>query len=422
MIDLKWIRENADKVDRSMAARGSGPISGGILDLDEKSRKAITELQEIRTKRNKLASEIGALKSKRMDCGHLISEAEKFKRIEDELASGSNELSCQLRKLLLMVPNILDETVPIGAGEEDNVEVRKFGVATVFPWTKDHMEIGKSLSCIDFESAAKFAGARFGLLRGQIAHMERALLNWMIDLHVSEAGFMEVATPYLVKEEALIGSGNLPKFKGDLFETTDGRFLIPTAEVSLVNMFREQAIDESELPIHVVAGTPCFRSEAGSAGKDTYGMIRMHQFHKVELVSVCRIEDCARELEFIVSRAERVLQLLDIPYRVVTLCSSDTGFTASKTYDLEVWLPGQNKYREISSCSNCKCFQARRAQIRVRGKSGSLSYAGTLNGSGIAVGRALIAVLENYQQQDGSVVIPNVLRPYMDNKERIERS
>ena len=422
MIDLKWIREYPDQLDLSLKKRGMEAISDHILKLDLENRKFITEIQQLRAKKKLLSEEIGKYKRQGGECKLLSKEAEALKAQEEALEQKAQKVSAKLEKILEGIPNILDKSVPVGEKEADNIEIRKWKEPSVFPWIKDHMRLGLELGGMDSEQALEVSGSRFIYLKGDISRLERALANWMLDLHAKEAGFVEVSPPYLVKKESVFGVGQLPKFEKDLFQTTDGRFLISTSEVVLANLAREKIFEEEVLPFHFMAYTPCFRSEAGSAGKDTHGMMRMHQFNKVELVSICKPEDSFQELELLVQRAERILRLLELPYRVMLLCSGDTGFCSAKTYDLEVWVPSEKRYREISSCSNCLDFQARRMQGRFRDSSKKgISYLHMLNASALAVGRTLLAVLENYQQEDGSIVIPQVLVPYFGKKERIER-
>jgi len=422
MLDIKWIRKNPEAFDAAMKRRGIyEPDSFALLKFDSSRREVQTALQEKQGLRNDLSKEIGVLKGKGEE-----AEAEKYMAqvaaLKDEmqaLEEQGREQGKELDALLAGLPNILTEDVPDGTDESANKVVRNVGDPPAFDFTpKDHVEVGKGLGGMDFDTAARMSGARFVLLSGPLARMERALAALMLDLHTTEHGYMEVNPPALVRDSALFGTGQLPKFAKDLFRTEDGYWLIPTAEVPLTNIVAGQIIEENCLPHRYTATTWCFRSEAGAAGKDTSGMIRQHQFTKVELVSVVHPDKSEDELERMTSCAEKVIKELGLPYRVVILCSGDTGFGACKTYDIEVWLPGQDTYREISSCSNCGDFQARRMKARFRPSEGKgTGFVHTLNGSGVAVGRTLIAILENYQRADGSVKVPKALRPYMGGLE-----
>lgn len=417
MLDIKWIRENPEALDAALAKRSAPPQAEALLALDLERRNHVTKLQEAQERRNAVSKEIGqamgsgdkeraeALKAEVAELKDFLSTAEEEER----------RLNGALESVLAGLPNIPFDDVPVGSDENDNVEVRKVGTPKTFDFApKEHYEIGENLKGMDFERAGRMSGARFTVLSGAIARLERALGQFMVDLHTREHGYREVSPPILVRDDALYGTAQLPKFAEDLFQTTDGRWLIPTAEVPLTNLVREEIIDVSALPLRFTALTPCFRSEAGSAGRDTRGMLRQHQFWKVEMVSITDAETSSDELERMTGCAEEVLKRLELPFRTIVLCTGDMGFGARKTYDLEVWLPGQNTYREISSCSVCGDFQARRMNTRYRRENEkALQFVHTLNGSGTAVGRCLIAVLENYQQADGSVVIPDVLRPYM---------
>ena len=422
MHDIAWIRDNPDAFDKGCAARGLEPIAAEILELDRRVRAAKTSLQEIQQRRNELSKEIGQAKSSGADASAAIAEVgglkDAMRASEDEERAAAETL----QTLLAGLPNLPAEGVPVGADEADNVEVRRWGNPRNFPFTpKEHDEVGEALGQMDFDIAAELSGSRFVVLTDQLARLEKALALFMLDMHTGEFGYREVSSPLLVRPEIAFGTGNLPKFADDLFQTTDGRYLIPTAEMTLTNLVREQIVDEETLPRRYTAFTPCFRSEAGAAGKDTRGMIRQHQFWKVELVSITTPEQSAAEHERMTNCAEEVLKRLGLPYRVMTLATGDLGFSARKTFDLEVWLPGQGAYREISSCSNCGDFQARRMNARCRPKAEKKTrFVHSLNGSGLAVGRALIAILENYQEEDGSVTIPEVLRPYMAGRDRIE--
>mgnify|MGYP002623504851 FL=1 len=390
---------------------------------DEGRRARLVEVEELKHRRNETSKEIGRIKSQGGDAAEVIASVGELKgrieTLEGEIASHEAELE----ELELSFPNLPDDSVPVGADESANREERRVGEPRAFDFEpENHWDIGARLGILDFERAAKISGARFASYFGRGARLERALINFMLDVQTREHGYTEVLPPVIVNDVALYGSGQLPKFGEDVFRLADSqRYLIPTAEVPLVNLRREEILDDAELPVRYAAFTPCFRAEAGSYGKDVRGLIRLHQFHKVELVSLCRPEESYDELESLTGHAEAVLRLLDLPYRVVTLASGDMSFSAAKTYDIEVWLPGQDAYREISSCSNCEAFQARRAGIRYRpADGGKVRFVHTLNGSGLAVGRTLVALLENYQQADGSVTIPEALRPFVDGLERIE--
>ena len=426
MLDIKWIRDNPEALDAALKDRGAAPLSAEILRLDEARRDHLRRLQELQGRRNEVSKEIGKAKgtgdSARAEA--LMREVAEIKGAVQEGEETERRLDANLQDVLSQIPNIPLDDVPVGADEADNVEVRRVGDKPVFDFTPlEHYDLGEALGLMDFEAAARMSGARFTVLRGKLARLERALGQFMLDNSTGNFGYQEVSPPLLVRDEALFGTGQLPKFSEDLFNTTDGRWLIPTAEVSLTNLVREQILDEAALPLRVTALTPSFRSEAGSAGRDTKGMLRQHQFYKAELVSVTTPENSGAELERMTECAERVLQMLGLHYRVVTLCTGDMGFSSRKTYDIEVWLPGQDTFREISSCSVCGDFQARRMQARYRpaGEKQPPRYVHTLNGSGTAVGRALIAVMENYQTADGGIIIPEALRPYMGGLDRIEK-
>ncbi len=421
MHDVRWIRENADAFDAALARRGLEPLSGSVIDLDADSRRITTELQEIQTRRNDASKQIGVLKGKGEDADDLMKEVAELKDRMAELEDRQKEAGAAVTALLEGVPNMPASDVPDGEDEDDNVEIRVWGDKPSFDFEpKDHVDIGEGLGLLDFAGASKLSGSRFVVTRGGLARMERALAAFMLDLHTGENGYTEVNPPLLVRDEVAYGTGQLPKFAEDLFRTTTDHWLIPTAEVPLTNLVAGEILDEAELPLRMTAHTPCFRSEAGAAGKDTRGMLRQHQFPKVELVSICHPDKSEEEHERMTGCAEEVLKRLGLPYRVVVLSTGDLGFSARKTYDLEVWLPGQDTYREISSCSNCGDFQARRMRARFRPAEGKgTSFVHTLNGSGLAVGRTLIAILENYQQADGSVAVPEALRPYMGGLERL---
>ncbi|MDX5592820.1 serine--tRNA ligase [Pseudovibrio sp. SPO723] len=423
MFDIRWIRENPEAFDAGLKARDHEPRAAQLLELDDARRSHVTKLQEAQQRRNSASKEIGKAKASGDEDGAqaLMKEVAEIKAFIQAGEEEERKLDAALQEALSRIPNIGLSDVPVGADENDNVELHMWGEKPSFDFTpKEHYELGEAQGGMDFETAAKLSGSRFTVLKGQIARLERALGQFMIDLHTEEHGYLEVSPPLLVRDEALFGTGQLPKFADDLFRATEGRWLIPTAEVPLTNMVAGEILDSTALPIRVTGLTYCFRSEAGSAGRDVRGMLRQHQFEKCELVSITDANSSLDELERMRECAEKVLQKLGLHYRVMTLCTGDMGFSARKTYDIEVWLPGQDAYREISSCSVCGDFQARRmnARYRVDGDK-ALQFAHTLNGSGVAVGRCLIAVLENYQQADGSIVVPEVLRPYMNGLEKI---
>ena len=424
MFDVKWIRENPEAFDRGRARRNLPPLSAEIVALDAKRRAAQTSWQEMQARRNELSKQIGQLKSKGQDASAVMAEVAGLKDKMAEAEATEQALAKELEAILATQPNLPADDVPEGLDEKSNREERVVGGKPNFAFTpKQHFEIGEGLGLMSFEDAAKLSGARFVVLKGGLARLERALAQFMLDLHTGELGYTEVSPPFLVRDTALFGTGQLPKFAEDQFKTEQGLWLIPTSEVPLTNLAADEIIDETALPWRFTALTPCFRSEAGAAGKDTRGMIRQHQFLKVELVSIAHPDHSDDEHKRMTNCAEEVLKRLGLPYRVITLCTGDMGFSAQKTYDIEVWLPGQNAYREISSCSNCGEFQARRMKARCRkaGEKGT-RFVHTLNGSGLAVGRTLVAILENYQQQDGSVAIPAALRPYMNGLERITKA
>ena len=423
MFDVKWIRENPKAFDLGLRRRGVEPKGKQIIELDAARRNLITLCQGLQEKRNKTSKLIGSNKGKGESIEELLTEVGDLKQQLQEGEGRIKELEKKIKSVLLELPNLPCSTVPDGLNEESNIEIRRVGSPRSFAHiVKFHYELGEAMGQMNFEVAAKMSGSRFVLLSGDLARLERALSSFMLDLHVNQNGYTEVSPPALVRDAALFGTGQLPKFADDLFSTTDHRWLIPTAEVPLTNMVSEKTLARNELPIRVVAHTPCFRAEAGAAGKDTRGMIRVHQFSKVELVSVTDPETSDDELERMTTCAESVLQALELPYRVMLLSAGDMGFSARKTYDLEVWIPGEERYREISSCSTCGDFQARRigARCNVATERGS-TFVHTLNGSGLAVGRTLVAVMENYQNEDGSVTIPPVLQPYMGGVEIIGR-
>ena len=416
MLDVKVLRENLDEVKARMATRGGTIDWNEFVALDRERRDALANIERLKEKKNRLSGEIGKLKKSGADPTTLMREVEEVSEAIRSSEGPLAEIEAKFKRFMLTLPNLPNPSVQIGKNENDNREVRCWGEPPKFDFEpKNHWDIGEELAILDFTRAAKIAGARFAVYRDAGARLERALINFMLDLHTSENGYKEMLPPALVNRTSLIGTGQLPKFEEDLFHLAPGDyFLIPTAEVPLTNLHRDEMLERDELPIKYVAYTPCFRSEAGSYGKDVRGLIRLHQFNKVEMVKFCEPETSYEELESMVRNAEEVLKRLKLPYRVVELCTGDMGFASAKTYDLEVWLPGQNAYREISSCSNCEDFQARRANIRYRKeKKGRPLFVHTLNGSGLAVGRTLVALLENYQQKDGSVVIPDALRRYM---------
>ena len=425
MFDIKWIRENPETFDRGLVKRGLEPLSAKLMALDEDRRKTLARLQDAQSRRNAASKEIGKAKAAKDEARAqaLMAEVADLKETIQGGEAEAKEIEARLNAELAQIPNLPLDDVPVGPDETANVEVRRVGEPPTFDFApKQHFEIGEALGLMDFETAAKLSGARFVVLKGALARLERALAAFMLDLHTTEFGYTEANPPLLVRDDAAFGTGNLPKFAEDLFQTTNGFWLIPTAEVSLTNFVREEILDEAQLPLRFTAWTPCFRSEAGAAGKDTRGMIRQHQFSKVELVSITTPEQSLAEHERMTACAEEVLKRLGLAYRTMLLSTGDMGFASQKTYDIEVWLPGQNTYREISSCSVCGDFQARRMNARYRPKDGKPEFVHTLNGSGLAVGRTLIAVLENYQQADGSVMIPKALRPYMRGQERITRT
>lgn len=423
MLDPKFIRENPDLVKKAMANRGEDVDIDAFLDLDEKRRNYIAEAERLKNKRNTVSQEIARLKRDKQDASKLIEEMKEVSKTIKEYDEKLQQIEEELQSILMNIPNIPHSSVPIGESDEDNVEVRRWGEPKKFDFEpKAHWDLGEALNILDFSTAAKVTGARFTFYKGLGARLERALINFMLDLHTSEHGYLEVFPPFMVHRRSMIGTGQLPKFEEDAFKV-DGTeyFLIPTAEVPVTNMYREQILDGDQLPIKHVAYSACFRAEAGSAGRDTRGLIRQHQFNKVELVKFTKPEDSYEELEKLTQDAEKVLQALGLPYRVVALSTGDLGFSSAKTYDIEVWMPSYGRYLEISSCSNFEDFQARRANIRFRPAAKEKpQYVHTLNGSGIAVGRTVAAILENYQQEDGSIKIPEKLVPYMGGVEKID--
>ncbi len=426
MLDIKWIRDNAEALDAALAKRGAEPLAAGLIALDEKRRSVVQSLQDMQSRRNAASKEIGAAMGKKdMELAEkLKAEIAHLKDLMPAAEEEERQVSADLTDQLSRIPNIPLDDVPVGKDEHDNVVKRVVGQKPGWNHTaKEHYELGEALGYMDFERAAKLSGSRFTVLTGPLAKLERAIGQFMLDLHTTEHGYTEVSSPLMVKDEAMYGTGQLPKFAEDLFRTTDGRWLIPTAEVTLTNLVSGEILEQEKLPLRFTALTPSFRSEAGSAGRDTRGMLRQHQFWKCELVSITDAESAIDEHERMTACAEEVLKRLGLHFRTMTLCTGDMGFGSRKTYDLEVWLPGQDTYREISSCSVCGDFQGRRMNARYRGKDGKgTTFVHTLNGSGTAVGRALIAVMENYQNEDGSITVPDVLLPYMGGLKKIEKA
>lgn len=420
MLDIQLFRKDIAAVAARLATRGFNLDTGRFEALEAERKDIQTRTQDLQAKRNALSKQIGAAKGKGEDASALMAEVggtgDELKTLEERLEG----IQAELNELLAAIPNLPQADVPAGPDAEANVEVRRVGTPRQFDFTpRDHVDLGEGLELLDLATAAKIASSRFALMRGDLARLHRALSQFMLDLHSQEHGYEEVYVPYLVNADSLHGTGQLPKFEADLFKLDNGMYLIPTAEVPVTNIVRDEIIPAENLPIKLVAHTPCFRSEAGSYGRDTRGMIRQHQFDKVELVQLVRPEDSNAALEELTGHAESILQKLGLPYRVMLLCTGDMGFSSSKTYDLEVWLPAQNTYREISSCSNFESFQARRMQARFRADKGKPELLHTINGSGLAVGRTLVAILENYQNADGSITIPEALRPYMGGMEKL---
>ncbi|MBA3814217.1 MAG: serine--tRNA ligase [Alphaproteobacteria bacterium] len=420
MLDIKWIREHPEAFDKSLKNRGLEKAAQSVIELDELRRRDIQEIQDMQNRRNQLAKRIGEEKRQGHNADALMEEASLLRDSLSQAEEGLNVVEGKLKNLLDILPNIPCDDVPVGVSEADNEVVHLWGTKPTLPFTpKQHFEIGEEMGLMNFEEGAKLSGARFVVLKGELARLERALGAFMLDVHTQEFGYLEISPPYLVREQAMYGAGQLPKFAEDAFVTTNDYWLIPTAEVPLTNLVAGDILEPTQLPLRLVAYTPCFRSEAGSAGRDTRGMIRQHQFHKVELVSIVTPELSEKEHQRMLGAAQSILERLEIHYRTVILCTGDMGAHPRKTYDIEVWLPGQNAYREISSCSNIGDYQARRMNTRYRDEAKKTRFVHTLNGSGLAVGRTLVAILENYQQEDGSVIIPAVLRPYMGGETQI---
>lgn len=425
MLDAKMIRSNPEKVEEALKKRNMSGVLDNFLDFDEKRRAALTRVEELKSFRNRSSQEV----AKKAREGENTEELkEKVRLVGQEIKEMDDEIKVieeNIQKILFNLPNIPHDTVPVGEDDKSNVEIRRWGEPRKFDFEPSaHWDIGPDLDILDFERAAKLSGARFTVYKGMGARLERAVINFFLDTHTGKHGYREIFTPFMVSDQCMLGTGQLPKFAEDMFKI-EGKdmYLIPTAEVPLTNMFREETLEARDLPVYVTAYSACFRAEAGSSGRDTRGVIRQHQFNKVEMVKIVEPQKSYEELEKLTKDAEEVLQLLGLPYRVVLLSSGDMGFSSAKTYDLEVWMPSYNDYKEISSCSNCEDFQARRANIRYRpAPKGKLQYVHTLNGSGVAVGRTVAAILENYQQPDGSVTVPEVLRPYMGGMETIKKS
>jgi seryl-tRNA synthetase len=429
MLDINLLRNDLSSVAAGLAKRGVVLDTAAFESLEAERKSIQTRTQELQQKRNAVSKQVGAAKGKGEDASALLAEVsgmgDELKRLEGELA----RVQAKLRDFLLQLPNLTHPTTPVGKSADDNLEIRRHGTPRTFDFpVKDHTDLGEALGMLDFPTAAKISGARFTFLRGDLARLQRALAQFMLDVQTREHGYSECYTPYIVTAETLVGTTQLPKFEADMFavrkggtEGEESMYLISTSEITLTNSVREEILPLEALPVKLTAHTPCFRSEAGSYGKDTRGMIRQHQFDKVELVQVVHPERSYEALEELTRHAESILQRLELPYRVVALCTADIGFASAKTYDLEVWLPAQNTFREISSCSNCEAFQARRMQARFRNAQGKPELVHTLNGSGLAVGRTLVAVMENYQQADGSIAVPKALAPYMDGVEVIRR-
>jgi seryl-tRNA synthetase len=424
MIDIQLLRKDPEGVARRLATRGEGAFDAALFQRYDSTRKELqTAMEQALASRNKIAKDIGMAKAKGQDVAPLMEQGEKLKSLLERSEQKFAELQQEIEGFLRRIPNIPHESVPVGASSEDNREERRWGTPREFSFSpKDHVDVGEALGGLDFATGAKIAGARFVVMRGQVARLHRALAQFMLDVHTREHGYTEVYAPYMVSAESADGVTSLAKFKGDLFKI-EGRelYLIPTAETPVTNFVRDEIVPLESLPLKLVCHSPCFRSEAGSAGKDTRGMIRNHQFDKVEILQIAHPSSSYQAHEELTGHAEAILKKLELPYRVMTLCTGDMGFSSAKTYDLEVWLPGQQAYREISSCSNFEAFQARRMQARFRNEKGKPEPVHTLNGSGLAVGRTLVAILENYQNADGSVMVPAALRPYMNGAEKLAR-
>ncbi len=424
MLDAKMIRANPEAVEAALRNRNLPGALDNFLDLDEQRRSLLGHVEEIKKFRNQASQEVGKLKKQGIEPAELMEKVRQAGQEIKELDEQLNLIESGIEKILLNIPNIPHESVPVGVDESSNLEMRRWGEPREFDFEPlAHWDIGPNLEILDFERAAKLSGARFVVYKGWGARLERAVINFFLDTHTGKHGYQEIFPPFMVTADCMRGTGQLPKFAEDMFKI-EGRdmYMVPTAEVPLTNLYREEILEERDLPLHMTAYTACFRAEAGSHGRDTRGIIRQHQFNKVELVKIVAPENSYAELEKLTLDAERVLQLLGLPYRVILLSSGDMGFSSAKTYDLEVWMPSYNEYKEISSCSNCEDFQARRANIRYRpGTKEKIRFVHTLNGSGVAVGRTVAAILENYQQKDGSVLVPEVLRPYMGGLERIEK-
>ena len=423
MLELKFIRENREKVEEMLRNRNSSLTLDEFFQLDDQRREILGEVEALKQKRNVESNEIARLKKEKQDATALIEEMGKVSAQIKELDTKLAEVEEKLTYIQMTIPNMYQDGTPVGEDENANVEIRRWGTPREFTFEpKAHWDIGEDLGILDFERGSKLGGSRFVLYRGLGARVERALINFMLDLHTTEHGYTEHITPFLVKREVCEGTGQLPKFEDDMYRTSDDMFLISTSEITMTNIHRKEILDEKELPKYYTAYSPCFRREAGSYGKDVKGIIRLHQFNKVEMVKITNQESSYDELEKMVNNAEEVLKRLELPYRVIQLCTGDLGFGAAKTYDIEVWLPSQKKYREISSCSNCEGFQARRMGLKYRPNGSSKSeYCHTLNGSGLAVGRTLVAIMENYQQEDGSFLIPKALVPYMGGVEVVKK-
>ena len=435
MLDLAFVRTNLELVEKKLRERGQDPAAllGDFRQLDAERRQKITELETLKGKRNELSDRVGALKREKQDATAVMEEVRSLKEKIEADQQAADTIDEQLRAMLTRIPNLCRDEVPVGKDERDNVEVKRWGTVQEFDFpAKPHWELGSALGILDLERAAKISGARFAVYWGDGAKLERALISLMLDLHTKEHGYTEVLPPFMVNSKSLFGTGQLPKFAEDLFRCVDAdgfepgqyrdndHWLIPTAEVPVTNLYRDETLEDAKLPVSLTAYTPCFRSEAGSYGKDVRGIIRQHQFQKVEMVKFTRPEDSDAEHEKLTCDAEAILERLELPYRRMLLCTGDTGFSSAKTFDLEVWLPGQGLYREISSCSNFEAFQARRANIRYKPKGGKTGFVHTLNGSGLAVGRTWLAILENYQQADGTMRVPEALVPYMGGQRTIK--